>query len=688
MGATRRQTKKFKDRAIRSRSALQVYTEFESLRDLKQFSYHKRNQFDIFSPFDPREAAMIQTGMTYYKGMKHNEVSILSFDIETTGLDKDETSFIILISNTIRKNGKVTRKLFSYDEHDDQGEMIRKWCRWVREQDPSVICGHNIFGYDLPYISHVADMYDVDVKLGRDGSNIHYEKRESKFRKDATQFYHYHRARIYGRELIDTMFLAIKHDIGRNYVSYGLKQIIEQEGLEVKDRQFYEAWKIRHNYKDPEEYKKIKAYAIHDADDALALYDFMIPPFFYLNNSVPKTHQEMICTASGSQVNSVMVRAYLQDNHSIPEATEKKEKFEGALSNGNPGIYRNVFKLDVASLYPSIMIHTEVYDPEKDPKKYFLKLVKEFTKLRLEHKKLAKTDTYYDGLQASEKIFINSCYGFMGAPGLNFNCPQGAAYVTQVGRQILTMAMNWAKDKGFSLVNWDTDSISFCKSGFEAFSEEERVSLTKSLNDLYKTDDIRWEDDGYYETVIVIKAKNYILYDGKKIKTKGSALKATLKSPALKEFIKRITSAMLEGEDCFRDIYEEYVKEIMNLSDISRWATKKTVTDKVLNPKRTNEQKVLDAIKGKEISEGDKIYTFFKSDDSLCLVEDFNGDYNQSKMLQSLYKTAQVFDSVLPTKDYFINYSLKTKRKLLDSLLANDLNSDTLEVDRKEASNE
>src|SRR5690606_9093767 len=241
-------------------------------------------------------------------------VSVLSFDIETTGLKHDKDAFLIIISNTIRKNGKITKKMFCYDEYDSQGEMIEAWCEWVREVNPSVICGHNIFCYDIPYLQFIADRHGVELNLGRDGSKINYSPRERKFREDASMFIHYFAAFIYGREIVDTLFLAYKYDVAsRKYVNYGLKNIISQEGLEKEDRQHYDANTIRYNYKDPVEWVKIKKYAYDDADDSLALYDLMAPSLFYLTQSVPKPFQEIVCSATGSQVNSLMMRAYLQE---------------------------------------------------------------------------------------------------------------------------------------------------------------------------------------------------------------------------------------------------------------------------------------------------------------------------------------------------------------------------------------
>lgn len=624
---------------------------------LKARSYLKHKE--IFSIFDPKESFMIRKGETYYKGLKPQDVSILSFDLETTGLEHNDKSEILIISNTFRKNGRVIRKLFGYDEFNDQGEMIDSWCKWVREIDPSIITGHNINMFDISYLQFIADKFNTTLKLGRNGSDLKIENYESKFRKDGSQFYHYHKSKVYGREIVDTLFLALKYDIGRKYESYGLKQIIKQEGLEVKNRQFYDASQIRHDYKVAEKWRKIKDYAMFDADDALALFDLMSPPLFYSSQIIPKSFQLITESASGSQINSIMMRSYLQNSHSLPKASEA-EKFEGAISIGNPGIYRNVFKIDVSSLYPSIMIQYEVYDPNKDPNGSFLDLVKNLTEQRLANKQLAKetNDPYYKGLEQSQKILINSCYGFLGSNGLLFNSPKKASYITEMGRNILNKAIEWSKSSNFNLVNADTDSISFNKSDASFISKEERISLLKEINSLFP-EKIKFEDDGFYKCICVIKAKNYIMQkEDDKIIYKGSAIKASNKSPALKQFIKDIIEAILNNKNNYQEIYNIYAKEIQNITDIKRWATKKTITQKVLEGTRLNETKVKDAINDSDYAEGDKIYCYYNENDELILVENFKNDYSKKRLLKALHDTSKVFNTIID-KDIFKNYTLK-----------------------------
>jgi DNA polymerase, archaea type len=631
-----------------------------------KFMYNKE---DIYCIYDAKEMAMCNKGISYFKGLKPKEVSILSFDIETTGFS-GAADKLLLISNTYRNSaGVVSRQLFAYDEYESEKEMLEDWCNWVINQDPSIIAGHNIYGFDLPFLQEVADREGTTLALGRNGSDITFAQKDSQKRKDGSQSISYKRVRCYGRELIDTMFLAITYDVGRKYESYGLKKIIEHEGIRFEGRVMYDAGLIKDNYQDPVEWEKIKKYCIYDSDEALQLYDLMIPSIFYMTQSVPKSFQSMIESATGAQINSVMVRSYLQEAHSLPKQSEAVD-FEGAISLGNPGIYSNVYKVDVASLYPSIMLQYEVYDAAKDPQANFSKILQTFTTERLKNKKLAKDtgDKYYDDLQGAYKIFINSMYGFMGATGLLFNSPKNAAFITQKGREILTTALEWAKGRGYKIINADTDSISYAMSDESDMSEETRANDLDALNSLYP-EKIHFEDDGYFKKVIILRAKNYVLYDGKKIKYKGSALKSSKMEIACKDFQQEIIKTIIDDKFDYQNIYARYVKEACNVKDIKRWSSKKTYTKKIDDSERSNETKIKDAIEGSNYKEGDKFWTFFLEDGSLRLAENFDGNYDKLKMCEKIYKSAQVFSDIIAVDDIFINYKLKKNQKTLDTLI-------------------
>ena len=420
---------------------------------------NKKAKDNSYFVHDLKEQYMLQAGVTYFKGLKHSEVSVLSFDLETTTLEHNKDAKILLISNTFRDyNGNKQRRLFAYDDYKSEKEMIQDWCTFVRECNPSIILGHNIYNFDFLYLDFIARRNNIELTLGRNNKGMKFNSFTSKFRKDQSQFIDYHKCFIFGREIVDTWMLSIKSDVSKKYISYGLKTIIEQEGLQIKDRQFYDASKIRFNYQNPNEWEKIKKYCEHDSDDALALWDLMGANSFYWAQSVPKTLQEIICSATGSQINSIMVRSYLQYNGSLPKA-DIVGNYEGGISLGFPGIYSNALKTDLLAAYPSTILVYNIYNPKKDPKANFIKMVEYFFIERKKYKKLAKEtgDRYYKDMDGMMKQAINSMYGTYGTNGLLYNFPEGAALITEKCRGYIEKAVQWAT--GRNLEYWKQQNV-------------------------------------------------------------------------------------------------------------------------------------------------------------------------------------------------------------------------------------
>lgn len=218
----------------------------------------------------------------------------------------------------------------------------------------------------------------------------------------------------------------------------------------------------------------------------------------------------------------------------------------------------------------------------------------------------------------------------------------------------------------FTVTNLDTDSISVCKPDGSPFTEEEKLILLKSLNDCYDPE-IRFADDGYFPVFIVLKAKNYIMRDEKgKIKLKGSALKSSTLEPKLKEMNNEFIDAIVNDKlDVLPSIYHKYIKQASSITDIKPWAKKLTLSETTFNSQRTNETKVIDAIKGTEYKQGDKVFLYTKCDKTLGLAEQFNNDYDLDTYLEKLFKATLRFETILDIDSLFKNYKLKRNKSLL-----------------------
>jgi DNA polymerase elongation subunit (family B) len=220
------------------------------------------------------------------------------------------------------------------------------------------------------------------------------------------------------------------------------------------------------------------------------------------------------------------------------------------------------------------------------------------------------------------------------------------------------------------------------------FSTDEQQKLLDELNSLFP-ENIKFEHDGYFKCVVVLKAKNYVLWDGKKIKTKGSAFKSSTKEPALAELLNTVVNSLIHNGEDYTDIYERYVSEAMDINEISRWCVKKSITKKLLNGTRKNETKVLDALDIDDLQEGDKVYLYNAIDgevqDSakgelvfykdgrpkmipnkvLKLSEEFDGNYNYLHYVKRVYDTISILKSVIDM-DKITKYHLSKFQPLLD----------------------
>jgi DNA polymerase elongation subunit (family B) len=425
---------------------------FDNKNDFYAF-IRKINELDFFTVWNEKEAYLTYTGKTLFKNTKLDEISVLSFDIESQGLKKYGESKVYLITNAFRdSSGIVHKKHFRVDDYnDDDCLMIEDWCNWVAKVNPSIITGHNIYGYDLPYLQYCyseRDGYSRSLPLGIYNDPITFKNKPSSFRVDGNTEWEYHKIDIPGRQIIDGMFLAVRYYIGKAPGSWGLKNIIKYEGLEKTDRQHYDASNLSKDWYDLEKRELIVRYGIDDSEDSLKIFNLMIPPLFYMTRYAPKDLQTMGLSASGAQLNSILIRAYIQDNHSIPKADPPKY-VGGGISFGIPGIHKNVLKIDVASMYPNIIRAHKLYPKNKDPKQYYLKMVDYLTEERLKNKRLYKEtkEKYYDDMQSSQKIGINSSFGLAGTPGLNFNDFDLANTITRNGREIIKKTIVWATGK-------------------------------------------------------------------------------------------------------------------------------------------------------------------------------------------------------------------------------------------------
>src|SRR5256886_2917138 len=92
----------------------------------------------------------------------------------------------------------------------DERALLEECSRIVRERDPDVIEGHNIFRFDLEYLEARARRHGVTLGWGRDGSALAGRPARLQIAERAIGYRRYQVAR---RHILDTWILAPLPDV-------------------------------------------------------------------------------------------------------------------------------------------------------------------------------------------------------------------------------------------------------------------------------------------------------------------------------------------------------------------------------------------------------------------------------------------------------------------------------------------
>ncbi|MBI3626147.1 MAG: DNA polymerase II, partial [Candidatus Rokubacteria bacterium] len=194
------------------------------------------------------------------------------------------------------------------------------------------------------------------------------------------------------------------------------------------------------------------------------------------------------------------------------------------------GVARRVLHVDVASLYPSLMLTFNIF-PEKDALGILPSLLRDLREFRLAAKALAREApseeerAYAGALQQTFKVLINSFYGYLGFPMGHWNDFDAANRVTAEGRKLIRHVVEALKERGATVIEIDTDGIYFvAPPGVTDQAGEE--ALVADLSRGFPPG-ISLELDGRYPAMFSYKMKNYVLLDGAgRLTIKGSGLRS------------------------------------------------------------------------------------------------------------------------------------------------------------------
>jgi DNA polymerase elongation subunit (family B) len=367
---------------------------------------------------------------------------------------------------------------------------------------------------------------------------------------------------------------------------------------------------------------------------------------------VPESTQGLAFVGIGSRIERLMVREYLAQRQSIPRPRASPGPIEGGFAAAlEVGVFDDVVKCDVESLYPSLMLARSI-EPQDDDLHVFLPMLATLRDLRVRAKRSAEAAAQSgderqrlsaDGLQHAFKILINSFFGFLGTNGLHFNDPAAAARVTEAGRQVVDRMVSGLRERGARVIEVDTDGAFFqppAQTDVATFVDDVGATLGDGLRLVYEE---------RYAAMLSLMPKNYALKrESGDLILRGSALRSARDEPFGRALVLAIAQALLEHREAdiealVRDAVERVRAGRVRVEEFSR---RESITPKTYNAPAN--KRLANAIAERGLAVGDKVRVYQRAGGELALSEEYAADEDREYLVRRVADFVARFGLLVP----------------------------------------
>lgn len=681
-----------------------ILLECDNIKTLRWFA---RNANNVVLPMTQAQYLMI-TGKTLFKNMSFDDPVRLYLDIEVVTKEGYEFPNSNRPEDTIVIISMIDNRGNSWVLHgEDEKTLLKEFITTFREIDPDIIIGHNIFNFDLPYLADRFIRHRMDFALGRNGGEPTFFDTVIKFAEKSKAYTNCH---IYGRAVLDTMFMAQSYDvIKRELPGYGLKEVTKFLGKAKDARVYVEGSAITFYWFNRRQ--ELLDYALDDVEETRVLDEAFGQSTFFQTQLVPLGLQDTARYGTGTKIELMFGREYHHQKCSYPKADPKRE-FGGGLA-GAPVkglINKRCVYADVGSLYPT-MGELLGISPKKDILGIYKPMNSELKKLRMVFKKEAQNlnkagDPRAEQAKAKEslvKILLNTlAYGWVGWEYSDFNDYDEAERITINGQKVLLEMVKSGESVGGIVVKMDTDGALFAMpDGMKAddFIQQLNVDVKAWVKERYGNEHLMSiGNDGEYEKVLVIDKKAYVLYDGEKITMKGSTLRNRRLEPFCLKFLRESIEAYIHTTDIdvVLEIYNNYkdlvVKGNLTLAEIAKKESLNKSLEEYKNHiagKRCNNSAVYEVAltQNRRYEKGDSLSYYISTPEMVETmirkkpemraattkifqlaksVKEYGGDYWTEYYLKRLNASAKKLAVFLPPDEFTQKFGIKlTKKELL-----------------------
>src|ERR1700719_366064 len=208
---------------------------------------------DFFAFTDPVQHYLTATGRTLFKDLPFEELKRMQLEVLSFEGDDDHVMSIAISDNT------GWEELIVVDPNnveESERNALKRLTALIKQRDPDVIEGHNLFRSDLPYLVGRAKKLKTKLDWGRSGGFL--RSRPSRL-QIAEKTIDYPKFAIDGRHLVDTFLLAQFYDVGlRTLTGFERADVAKHFGLcDSEEVSALSGKELQRTYiKNPDQFRK------------------------------------------------------------------------------------------------------------------------------------------------------------------------------------------------------------------------------------------------------------------------------------------------------------------------------------------------------------------------------------------------------------------------------------------------
>ena len=499
---------------------------------------------------------LLQSGITLFKGMKFEELVRLHVDVQFAHIiwkkrnRKSSEEQILVITLAASDGSEYT---FSTHRHDER-TILDSCIQRINTINPDVIEGYDLFGTILPALSRACERSQIPLAIGRDGSDMRTPTGYGAAGTGESEWFSFD---VFGRHLVDLLTLAeTEINAKRTEHSFTLISLAKHFDISIGTEKFIPPQQILEEWNHRP--KNIVQQSLRCLRIARDLYNLLSPPLFYLAQICPFTYRMLTQFSASSRIESLMLREYVRQRHSVPRANEDSRSMTIPSEVYYTGVFSDIIYVELTGIHSSILLRQNI-KPKTDELDIFLPLLTHLYALQRDISGLKNSeiplsqDSVYK-MKALKRL-MDSFHLYLGSARGLYNDPDQADAVLTSSREILNEILRQIEIFNSSVIQSDGD-------GFFILSPNNIIGEANQKNYVERLSHTLPEGTAlvlshHYKKIFSYRKNNCALQDqNNNVFIKGNSLFSRGMERFLKVFVQRVIDCLLTND--FKRMHHAY----------------------------------------------------------------------------------------------------------------------------------